>query len=95
MSENRVNLASGKEFPYIIGMILSRITSKAQMTIPRAVRRILGLDAGDHVIWTIGEGGEVTVRRFALVDPADPFINNLSVFTEWADDLDEEAFRNL
>jgi antitoxin PrlF len=76
-------------------MILSRITSKAQTTIPGAVRRALGLDSGDRVIWSIDNDGKVTVRRFALVDPADPFVNNFSTFTEWADELDEEAFRDL
>lgn len=76
-------------------MIMSRITSKAQTTIPKAVRAALGLDTGDHVIWTIGDDGKVTVRRSGLVDPADPFVNNFSTFTEWADELDEEAFRNL
>mgnify|MGYP000241023369 CR=1 FL=1 len=76
-------------------MILSRITSKAQTTIPKAVRAALGVDCGDQMIWSIDDDGRVVVRRFGLVDPADPFVNNFSVFTEWADELDEEAFKNL
>lgn len=75
-------------------MIQSRITSKAQTTIPRAIREALGVGPGDRLVWdTDGKG--VTVRRLALVDPRDPFVNNFSTFTEWADELDEEAFRDL
>ena len=75
-------------------MILSRITSKAQTTIPQAIRRVLGIDSGDQLMWSI-DGGQVTLRRFEQVDPSDPFANNLSTFTEWADALDEAAFRDL
>jgi antitoxin PrlF len=75
-------------------MIQSRITSKAQMTIPRAVREALGVGPGDRVVWEVEEG-RAMVRRLALVDPRDPFVNNFSTFTEWADELDEEAFRDL
>jgi antitoxin PrlF len=75
-------------------MIQSRITSKAQTTVPRAIREALGLGPGDRLVWET-ENGRATVRRLVLVDPRDPFVNNFSTFTEWADDLDEEAFANL
>lgn len=73
-------------------MIHSRITSKAQTTVPAAVRRALGADAGDELQWEL-DGDKATVRR---VVPADdewsgaPF----AAFTEWADDLDS-AYDNL
>jgi len=75
-------------------MIQSRITSKAQTTVPRAVRDALGIGPGDSVIWEV-QGGRATLRRLTLVDPRDPFVNNFSTFTEWADELDEKAFRDL
>jgi antitoxin PrlF len=75
-------------------VIQSRITSKAQTTVPRAVRDALGIGPGDSVVWEVQEG-RVILRRLTLVDPRDPFVNNFSTFTEWADELDEEAFRNL
>lgn len=75
-------------------MIHSRLTTKSQTTVPRAVRIALGLKPGDEVAWEI-DGGRATVRRLTLVDPRDPFVNNFSTFTEWADELDEEAFRDL
>jgi AbrB family looped-hinge helix DNA binding protein len=39
----------------------ARLTSKFQMTIPAAIRRLLGIAAGDVVILTVEEG-EVILR---------------------------------
>jgi AbrB family looped-hinge helix DNA binding protein len=39
----------------------AKLTSKSQMTIPAAIRRLLGIAAGDVVILTV-EGGEVILR---------------------------------
>lgn len=66
-------------------MIQSRITSKAQTTIPRAVRAALGVKEGDILAYEI-EDGRVIMRR---AQPSlDPFENPFAMFTEWADDLD-------
>ncbi|MGF1550692.1 MAG: type II toxin-antitoxin system PrlF family antitoxin [Sphingomonadaceae bacterium] len=70
-------------------MIQSRITSKAQTTIPQAVRKALGLAVGDELIWEI-EGDRVVVSR--VEEASDPFVNNFSTFTEWASKADCEAF---
>jgi antitoxin PrlF len=75
-------------------MIQSRITSKAQTTVPRAIRQALGVGPGDRLVWE-SENGRATVKRLVLVDTREPFVNNFSTFTEWADDLDDEAFANL
>lgn len=74
-------------------MIQSRITSKAQTTVPQAVRKALGWDAGDDLVWEI-EGDCVVVRRGSY-NPNDPFDNPFATFTEWADPLDCEAFKDL
>lgn len=65
-------------------MIHSRLTSKAQTTVPQAVRQALGLGAGDDIGWEI-EDGRAVVRRLG---PAEVRENPFAVFTEWADDLD-------
>ena len=39
---------------------LSTLTSKGQTTVPRAVRRVLGLRAGDKIAFRV-EGGRVTL----------------------------------
>lgn len=41
----------------------ARITSKGQLTIPKEVRRALGVGEGDNLLFEVNEpGGEVTVR---------------------------------
>jgi len=73
-------------------MIHSRITSKAQTTIPRAVREALGVGAGDTLAYDIRDD-MVTIAR--APPPDDPPENPFALFTEWADKLDCEAFDNL
>jgi AbrB family looped-hinge helix DNA binding protein len=65
-------------------MIQSRITAKAQTTIPRAVREALGVGAGDTLAYRIED--EVVILTRAL-DP-DMQDNPYALFTGWADDLD-------
>ncbi|UAK24240.1 AbrB/MazE/SpoVT family DNA-binding domain-containing protein [Sphingomonas nostoxanthinifaciens] len=67
-------------------MIHSRLSSKAQTTIPRAVRAALGVKEGDRLAYQI-DGDRVIVTRAAPVS-ADPFDNPFAMFTEWADELD-------
>ena len=43
----------------------TKITSKGQVTIPVAVRRKLGVKAGERVIFAFHRPGEVTFRRAA------------------------------
>jgi len=38
------------------------MTSKGQVTIPKAVRELLNLDAGDEIDFMINERGDVVVR---------------------------------
>ena len=66
-------------------MIQSRITSKAQTTIPRAVRAALGVREGDLLSYEI-EGDRVVLKR--AKPSLDPFENPFAAFTEWADDFD-------
>ena len=72
-------------------MIQSRITSKAQTTVPRAVRKALGIAPGDEIAWQI-EGDRVILTRVEGSD--DGFVNNFSTFSEWADELDS-VYDNL
>lgn len=67
-------------------MIMGRITSKSQTTVPLAVRRALGVGPGDVIGYEIN-GSEVMLRRASKVS-RDPFVNPYANFTEWADELD-------
>jgi antitoxin PrlF len=73
-------------------MIQSRITSKAQTTIPSAVRKALGLKEGDLVTYRI-EDGQVVMTR--AEPPAEPVDDPFATFTEWDSPEDREGYANL
>lgn len=73
-------------------MIESRITSKGQTTVPRAIRAALGLVEGERLAYEI-DGDRVVLTR-AKSSPGsmeDPF----AIFSEWADEEDCRAFVDL
>lgn len=51
-------------------MPTATVTSKGQITIPKAVRELLRVDAGDQVDFVVTERGDVIVRGVSL-DMAD------------------------
>ena len=77
-------------------MITSKLTSKAQTTIPQAVRLALGVRPGDEIAYAI-ENGRVALtkasvpklRRGGAGD--DPF----AAFREWDTAEDDTAFADL
>jgi antitoxin PrlF len=71
-------------------MITSRLTSKAQTTIPQAVRAALHIKAGDEVAYTI-EGDRVILTKVSAVPPENPF----ATFTEWDSEADRRAYAKL
>ena len=71
-------------------MIKSRLTSKAQTTIPQPVRSALGLKAGDEVAYEI-DGDRVVLTRAKPTGFEDPF----AAFDEWNSDADREGYADL
>lgn len=72
-------------------MITSKLTNKAQTTIPQPVRTALGLHAGDELAYVI-EKDRVVVTRFTAQEIAeDPF----ATFSEWGSPADAEAYGKL
>ena len=71
-------------------MITSKLTAKAQTTVPRAVRVALGLHAGDEIAYRI-EDGQVILSRAAMDKADDPF----HTFTEWGSEADRRAYADL
>jgi antitoxin PrlF len=72
-------------------MITSKLTSKAQTTIPQPVRAALKLAQGDELAYEI-RGNEVLLtkaNRGAAED--DPF----RAFSEWDSPADRKAYGNL
>lgn len=70
--------------------VISKVTSKSQTVIPKAVRDRLGLKPGDLLRYRLEEG-RIVIERAAREAEDDPF----AVFTEWAGAADEEAYRGL
>ena len=72
-------------------MITSKLTSKAQTTIPQPVRAALHLRDGDEIAYAI-EAGEVVLTRVQPHGMADdPF----HCFSEWESATDTEAYGGL
>lgn len=83
-------IAMGKDFPYIVEMITSKLTSKAQTTIPQAVRTALGLREGDQLAYMI-EDGRVVLTKASTPTIDDPF----ALFSEWDSEADQVAYADL
>jgi antitoxin PrlF len=72
-------------------MITSKLTTKAQTTIPQAVRLALGLRAGDAIGYMI-EDGRVLLTR---VDDCPAIDDPFATFSEWGNEADAEAYGKL
>jgi antitoxin PrlF len=73
-------------------MITSKITSKAQTTIPQPVRAALHLEEGDAIVYTIEADGRVVIARARSNRPTeDPF----ATFDEWDSEADRRAYADL
>ncbi len=71
-------------------MITSKLTSKAQTTIPQSIRAALRLKKGDTITYSI-DGEKVTLSRAKPESADDPF----AVFTEWDTEADRQAYADL
>lgn len=74
-------------------MIVSKVTSKYQATIPAEIRKKLGLQGGDTVAFEVVDG-EVRLRRATPLDVQ--FAQALTdTLIEWNSDNDNKAYRDL
>ncbi len=72
----------------------SKLTSKFQTTIPQEIRTLLGLKAGDQVVFEVVEGDQVVIRKAMPIDLM--YLKSLeSTLGEWGSEYDEEAYRDL
>jgi antitoxin PrlF len=73
-------------------MITSKLGSKAQTTVPQAVRAALRLQEGDAIVYTIESDGRVFLSRAVMDHPlVDPF----AIFSEWDSEADRRAYAEL
>ncbi len=71
-------------------MITSKLTSKAQTTIPQPVRAALHVSEGDELVYTI-DGDRVMLSKAQPTHIDDPF----AAFGEWASEHDRRAYAEL
>ena len=74
-------------------MIITRLTTKHQTTVPIAVRKVLGVAAGDSVVFEM-EDDRVTLRKATPLD-VEYSRSLVDTQSEWTSDNDEEAYKNL
>jgi antitoxin PrlF len=71
-------------------MIKSKLTSKAQTTIPLPVRTALRLTEGDELAYAI-EGERVILTKADRAPVDDPF----ATFSEWSSEADRQGYAGL
>lgn len=71
-------------------MIKSKLTAKAQTTIPRPVRDALRLEPGDEIVYQI-QNDRVVLTKASLAPSDDPF----ATFSEWDSAADRDAYAAL
>ncbi len=72
-------------------MITSKLTTKAQTTIPRPVRAALGLRAGDALVYEIDDRRVIVTKASQAGKADDPF----RTFHEWSSEADAIAYGKL
>ena len=72
-------------------LILSKLTSKAQTTIPQPIRSALGLQPGDELLYEIIEGQVILTKARTGPTADDPFRS----FEEWHSEADARAYAEL
>ena len=71
-------------------MISSKLTSKAQTTIPLPVRNALRLNTGDELVYTIDDDRVILTKAERMAGD-EPF----AAFGEWASDADRTGYADL
>jgi antitoxin PrlF len=71
-------------------LIVSKITSKAQTTVPRSVRAALKLGVGDTIVYAI-EGDHVVMTKATTATAESP----TATFDEWSSENDRHAYAGL
>jgi antitoxin PrlF len=69
---------------------ISRLTSKSQTVIPKAVREKLGLKPGDLLRYVVNDD-RIMIEKVRGEAEDDPF----ATFTEWSSEADEQAYKSL
>lgn len=77
--------------PKVSIVIVSKLTSKAQTTIPQPIRAALGLRPGDELSYEIVDGRVMLAKVQRGTTTDDPF----RTFEEWGSEADTRAYADL
>jgi antitoxin PrlF len=76
-----------------VSVLFSKITTKAQTTVPKGVREALGVKPGDMLVYRISKG-RVTLARAEPVDRT--YLKAVeSTLSEWTSAADAAAYDDL
>ena len=75
-------------------MSKSTLSSKGQVTIPKRVREVLSLSAGDEIYYEVS-GSTVILHRLEPFDAAFHTALGATVAEEWSSPEDDQAFDDL
>ncbi|MDH3910452.1 MAG: AbrB/MazE/SpoVT family DNA-binding domain-containing protein [Rhodospirillales bacterium] len=75
-------------------MLVTKLTTKGQTTIPSRIRKALRIEPGDSVVFTLEDNGKVSLRRAEKFDAGFLKLATES-FTDWSTPEADEAFRDL
>jgi antitoxin PrlF len=74
-------------------LLVSKVTSKFQTTIPQTIREAMGISQGDAVVFEM-ENGRVFIKRLQPLDLE--YLNAVSgTLSEWSSPEDEKAYHDL
>lgn len=93
MTEVRIFLTIERvsNHPKVSIVIVSKLTSKAQTTIPQPIRAALGLRPGDELSYEIVDGRVMLAKVQRGTTTDDPF----RTFEEWGSEADTRAYADL
>ena len=72
-------------------VITSKLTTKAQTTIPQPVRAALHLEPGDELVYEIDDQRVILTKARSAGKADDPF----RTFREWSSEADAKAYAKL
>ncbi len=83
-----------KRIRSVKGRYSAKLTSKYQVTIPKAIRERLHLKSGDQILYELLPDDTVFIRKTTALD--NDYLEALnSTMNEWKSDEDERAYKNL
>lgn len=75
-------------------ILISKLTSKNQAVVPKAVREALHLHSKDKIAYEIRDDFSVILRKATIMDIE--YLNAASqTLSEWSSKEDDEAYNNL